>query len=132
MEGRLQYTYCFKITDLTNEMLEHGLQPGDLLIDFDDFHYFMDDWKYYPPDRLQEKLGQVLKQRAGTHELLVARPGVREYDFIRVTLRAEEVAEYIARYRLVGLEIQRSVTDFGHLDRLYRSYMHWKVKNVEL
>lgn len=43
-----------------------------------------------------------------------------------------EVAEYIARYQLVGLEIQRSVTDFGHLDRLYRSYMHWKVKNVEL
>lgn len=132
VDGRLQYTYCFKITDLTNEMLEHGLQRGDLLIDFDDFHYFVDDWKYYPPERLQAKLGKVLKQRAGTHELLVARPEGREYDFIRVTLRAEEVAEYIARYQLVGLEIQRSVTDFGHLDRLYRSYMHWKVKNVEL
>ena len=87
---------------------------------------------YYPQDRLQEKLRQVLQHKTGRHDLLVARPGVSEYDFIRIVLPAQEVAEYIARYGIVGLEIQRSVIDFGHLDRLYRSYMHWKVKNVKL
>ena len=132
VEGRLQYSYCFKITDLLEGMMEYGLQKGDLLIAFDDFRYFVDDWKYYPQDRLQEKLRQVLQHKTGRHDLLVARPGVNEYDFIRIVLPAQEVAEYIARYGIVGLEIQRSAIDFGHLDRLYRSYMHWKVKNVKL
>lgn len=132
VDGSLQYTYCFKITDLLNEMREQGLQQGDLLIGFDDFHYFVDDWKYYPLDRLQEKLGQALKQKAGRHEILVARPGTQEYDFLRVSLSAEDVEKCIVRYKLVGLEIQCSVIDFGHLERLYRSYMRWKVKNVKL
>lgn len=132
VDGKLQYSYCFKITDLLDGMLEYGLQKGDLLIDFDDFRYFVDDCKYYPLDRLQEKLKQALQHKAGKHELLVARPRVSEYDFIRIILLEEDVAKHIARYEFVGLEIQYSVIDFGHLDRLYRSYMHWKVKNVKL
>lgn len=132
VNGTLQYSYCFKITDLMKEMQNVGLQQGDLLIGFDEFQYFVDDWKYYPLDRLQEKLGQALKQKAGDHEILVARPGMQEYDFLRFSLSADEVEKCIARYKLVGLEIQCSVIDFGHLERLYRDYMHWKVKNVKL
>lgn len=132
VEGKLQYSYCFRITDLLDEMREQGLQLGDFVITLDDFHYFVDDWKYYPLHRLQEKLEQVLKNKAGGHHLLVARPGRQGYDFIPISLPADAVAENIARYKLIGLQIQCSVIDFGHLDQLYRNYMHWKTKNVKL
>lgn len=127
--GRLLYTYYFRITEVLEHIEGYGIKKGDIIIDFDDFHYFMGDRKFNPVDELQQTIGRVLKNKPGDHYLVVARLQGMEYGFYHVAIPAGEMAEHTGKDKVIGLQVQNSVIDFGHLDFLYRSYIRWKIKD---